>query len=212
MVEAVIYGPAYSTYTRTARLVFEEKGQPYKLVEVDILKGDGHSPAHLARHPYGKVPTLEIDGFTIYETDAIERYVDEALPGAKLQPADVKQRARMSQIMDFIDNYLYGQAIGGVVINRLINPLLGKPVDEAKVREALDASEKALQEIEHLMGAGPYLAGPALSLADLHLAPILAYFTMTPEGELSMKKLPKLAEWWGKIKDLPSMAKTAPKF
>ena len=53
-----------------------------EIVPVDILKGDGHSPAHLARHPYGKVPTLEIDGFTLYETDAIERYVDEALPGA----------------------------------------------------------------------------------------------------------------------------------
>src|ERR1043165_9075250 len=102
MVEAVIYGPAYSTYTRTARLVFEEKGQAYKLVEVDILKGDGHSPPHLARHPYGKGQTLDIDGFPHYEPDAIGRYVDEALPGAKLQPADAKQRARMSQIMDFI--------------------------------------------------------------------------------------------------------------
>jgi len=212
MVEAVIYGPAYSTYTRTARLVFEEKGQAYKLVEVDILKGDGHSAAHLARHPYGKVPTLEIDGFALYETDAIERYVDEALPGAKLQPADAKQRARMSQVMGFIDNYIYGEAIGGLVVNRLINPLLGKPVDEARIKEAVEETEKALQEVEHLMGAGPYLAGPGLSLADLHLAPIVAYLTMTPEGELLLKKLPKIAEWWGKIKDLPSMAKTAPKF
>ena len=212
MVEAVIYGPAYSTYTRTARLVFEEKGQAYKLVEVDILKGDGHNPAHLARHPYGKVPTLEIDGFAIYETDAIERYVDEALPGPKLQPSDPKQRARMSQLMGLIDNYVYGEAIGGLVVNRLINPLLGKPVDEDRIKEAATATEKSLQEVEHLMGAGPQLVGTALSLADLHLAPIVAYLAMTPEGEAILKKLPKLTAWWAKIKDLPSMVKTAPKF
>jgi glutathione S-transferase len=68
MAAPVVYGPAYSTYTRTARLALEEKGVDYKLEEVDILSGAAQSPAHLARQPFGKVPAFEHDGFRLYET------------------------------------------------------------------------------------------------------------------------------------------------
>jgi glutathione S-transferase len=60
----VLYGPAYSTYTRTARLALEEKGVAYDLREVDTLAGEGQRAEHLARHPWGKVPILEHDGFS----------------------------------------------------------------------------------------------------------------------------------------------------
>lgn len=212
MTDVVVYGPAYSSYARSVRLVLEEKGAAYKLVEIDILKGDGQSPAHLARHPYGKVPTVEVDGFSLYETEAIERYLDEALPGPKLQPAEAKQRARMSQIIAMIDSYLYKPAVVGVAVERLVKPILGGTPDEATVTKSIAESEKAFQEIETLMGANPFLAGPAISLADLHLAPVVWYYTMTPDGGASFKKLAKLGEWWSQVKDRPSMAKTAPKF
>lgn len=211
MGETTIYGPAYSTYARTVRLVLEEKGAPYKLVEVDILKGEGQRPAHLARHPYGKVPAVELDGFTLYETGAIERYLDEAVQGPKLVPADIKQRARMNQIMSLVDSYAYVPAVHGVAINRLVKPILGQKPDEDAIAKALPEAEKVLAEIENLMGQNPFLAGPQLSLADLHLAPVMAYFSMTPEGEAVLKKLPRLSEWWAKMKERPSMAKTAPK-
>ncbi|MCC6468203.1 MAG: glutathione S-transferase family protein [Alphaproteobacteria bacterium] len=211
MGETTIYGPAYSTYSRTVRLVLEEKGAPYKMVEVDILKGDGQSPAHLARHPYGKVPTVELDGFSLYETGAIERYLDDAVPGPKLIPTDPKQRARMNQIMGLVDSYGYVPIVHGVAVNRLVKPILGQKPDEAEIAKALPEAEKVLAEIENLMGQNPFLAGPQLSLADLHLAPALAYFSMTPEGEAMLKKFPRLSEWWSKMKDRPSMAKTAPK-
>ena len=212
MGEATIYGPAYSTYARTARLVLEEKGAAYKLVEVDILKGDGQSPAHLARSPFGKVPAVELDGFTLYETGAIERFLDDAVPGAKLTPADPKQRARMNQIMGIVDNYIYQPAVHGVAINRLVKPMLGDKPDEAAIAKALPEAGKALTAIESLIGQNDYLAGPQVSLADLHLAPVVAYFAMTPEGEAVLKNLPKLSGWWARMKDRPSMTKTAPKF
>jgi len=212
MSDPVLYGPAYSTYARAARLALEEKGVTYKLVEVDILKGDGQSPAHLARHPYGKVPTLEHDGFTVYETGAVERYIDDALPGPKLTPADPKQRARMNQVIGLIDSYAYQPSVLGVAVERLVKPMLGAKTDEAMIAKSLPEAEKAMREIERLMGDNPFLAGPTLSLADLHLAPIMAYFSMTPEGEKALQAMPKLAAWWARMKDRPSMAKTAPKF
>lgn len=67
MAPPIIYGPALSTYVRTVRLVLEEKAAEYQLIEIDILKGDHKSPEHLARHPFGRVPAFEHDGFTLYE-------------------------------------------------------------------------------------------------------------------------------------------------
>ena len=97
MSKAVIYGPAYSTFARTVRLALEEKGADYDIVEVDILTGAHQTPEHLARHPFGKVPAFEHDGFALYETDAIARYVNQAFDGPELEPGDARARARMNR-------------------------------------------------------------------------------------------------------------------
>ncbi len=68
MTDPVVYGPAYSTYTRSVLLALEEKGVPYRFEEVDILADAHNEPDHLARHPFAKVPAFEHDGFAHYET------------------------------------------------------------------------------------------------------------------------------------------------
>src|SRR5204863_4873998 len=82
----VIYGADYSTYVRTVRLTFEEKPAEYRLEHVHFLGGEAQRPSHLRRQPFGKVPAFEHDGLTLYETDAIIRYVDQVFPGRRLQP------------------------------------------------------------------------------------------------------------------------------
>ena len=211
MATPVLYGPAYSTYARTARLALEEKGVAYKLVEVDMLKGETQAPEHLARQPFAKVPSFEHDGFAVYETRAIERYVDEAFGGPKLQPSDAKARARMDQIIGIVDSYAYPAFIGKVVMQRLIAPLMGGAPDEKAIAEAMPMVDKSAAALETLAGGGDFLVGSSLSLADLHLAPVMAYFSATPEGEKTLAKSPKLARWWKSVSQRPSLAKTAPK-
>ena len=84
MADPILYGPAFSTYARSVRLALEEKGVPYVLEEIDIFSGANATPEYLARQPFGKVPALEHDGFRLYETGAILRYVDEAFDGPSL--------------------------------------------------------------------------------------------------------------------------------
>lgn len=212
MADPIVYGPAYSTYTRSVRMTLIERAIPYKLVEVDVMKGDGAAPEHLRRHPYGKVPVLDKDGFVLYETDAILRYIDDAFPGAKLTPVDQLRRARMNQIMGIIDAYLYRPAIHGVFIPRVVAPMKGQPVDEAKIAAELPAAEKALGEIEKCAAPMMCLCGQSTSLADLMLAPIMAYYVMAPEGEQTLKTLPKLTTWWAYMRDRRSLKATAPDF
>ena len=206
----VLHGPAYSTYARTVRLALAEKGVAYDLNEVDLLAGQGQTPAHLARQPWGKVPAFEHDGFALFETFAITRYVDEAFPGPALQPADPQTRARMTQICGIIDSYGYGAMIGKLFWQQVIVPMQGGTPDAALTAEGLAASTRVLDVIEGLAG-GPLLCGGAVSLADLHLVPVIEYVRMVEPGAAALAARPKLTAWWTRMNERPAVVATRPK-
>ncbi len=105
MARPIVYGPAGSTYVWSTRLALAEKGVAHELVDVPF--GAHREEPHLSRHPFGKVPAFEHDGFALYETQAILRYIDEGFPVAPLQPTDLHQFARMNQIMGIVDAYAW---------------------------------------------------------------------------------------------------------
>jgi glutathione S-transferase len=70
--------------------------------------------------------------------------------------------------------------------------------------------EKSVKALESLAEGGDYLVGGALSLADLHLAPVIEYFSNTPEGKKVMPGAPRLSAWWAKMSARPSVQKTRP--
>ena len=209
MAEPVLYGAAYSVYVRAARLALAEKGVGYRLVEVDVFALGGPPAEHLARHPFGKIPAFEHDGFALFETGAITRYVDEAFDGPPLQPADPKARARMNQAIGVLDSYVYPDLVWGIYVERVEAPRRGRPADEARIARLLPRAETCLAALEAIMGDGPWLAGPALTLADLHAAPMFALFRQTPEGLETMSRHRGLEAWWTAVSARASFADTA---
>jgi glutathione S-transferase len=205
-----LHGPAYSTYARTARLALEEKGVAYTLNEVDILTGKGQAPEHLARQPWGKVPAFEHDGFGLFETFAIARYVDEAFPGPALQPADAKARARMTQICGIVDSYGYGGMVEKLFWQEVIVPMQGGTPDAAIAADGLKVAERSLDVIQGLMG-GDLLCGATVTLADLHLLPPVEYLRMTKAGATALGARPRLAAWWDRMNTRDAVVKTRPK-
>jgi len=81
----VLHGYRYSVYVRIVRLVLAEKGVAYDRVEVNPFAPD-RPASYLALHPFGRVPVMVHDGFSLYETGAITRYLDRAFPVPSLQP------------------------------------------------------------------------------------------------------------------------------
>jgi glutathione S-transferase len=205
MATVTIYGAPYSTYTRSALLALQEKGVDYALEMVDIFQPV--PPEHLERQPWGKIPVLSHDGFEVYETAAVMRYVDEAFPGASLQPADPKNRARMIQAIGVIDSYGYKPIVQELFVQRAAMPKFGQPSDEAKIAAALPNAETALDALVDIMGKDDWLAG-TFSLADIHFAPVYTYLAMTPEGQAMLDKRPTLKAWWNRMSARPSMAAT----
>ena len=208
MSQPIVFGAAYSVYVRTVRLVLAEKNVPYRLVEIDVFGEGGPPPDYLMRHPFGRIPAFEHDGFRLYETDAIIRYIDETFEGPSLIPDTPKARARMTQAMRILDSYAYPNMVWGVYVEQVDAPQEGRETDSAKLDEAIGRSRTCLAALEQLMDDGPFLVGSRPCLADFLAAPMFTYFRMAPQGRLLLGEHPRLKSWLERMLVRPSMVGT----
>jgi glutathione S-transferase len=196
-----------SPYGRAVLIALEEKHASYRLVPVapKALR----SPEHLARHPFGRIPVLEHGDFRLYETQAILRYIDRALPGPLLTPSDPRAAARMDQLMNVNDWYLF-QGVGNVIgFQRVVAPkLMGLVPDEAAIAAAMPKAHFVFDGLARELGEDAYFGGDSPSLADVIIAPQLDFFTATPEWSPLTANKPYLVRWMERMHGRPSMRAT----
>ena len=182
MADLVIYGIPQSTYVRSARMACIEKGVPYTLEPVmpssDTIR---------KLHPFSRVPVMKHGDFTLYETSAIMRYVDEAFDGPPLVPKEPKRRALMEQWISTINCYFDGPMIRRLVLPYAFPSGPGGKADRAVIDKSVPEVRKQIQLIDEAVAEGPFLLGADLTLADLLLAPIMFYVSQTPEGGAMIK-------------------------
>ncbi|ESZ43253.1 glutathione S-transferase family protein [Mesorhizobium sp. RSR565B] len=201
MAKPVVYGADYSVYVRIVRLVLAEKGIDYDLVPVDVFAAEGTPAWYFEHHPFGRIPAFEHDGFRLFETSAIARYVDEAFDGPALQPKDARTRATMNQIIGMLDAYAYRSMVWDVAVERLEK----EAPDEALVANGLRQAETVLRVLTALKPPGPWLLGDHLTLADLHAASIIAYFVKVADGQKLLAAFADIQAWWEGIAKRPSL-------
>jgi glutathione S-transferase len=205
----VLHGYKYSVYLRITRLALHEKGLAYERAEVNPFAPDVPA-SYLTLHPFGRVPTLVHDGFALYETGAITRYLDRSFPGPALQPTTPKALARMDQIISVVDAYAYWPMVRQVFSHAVFRPRAGRPGDADEIARGLAAAPNVLAALEALAAEAPFLVGEEPSLADLHLGAMVAYFVLAPEGLALLEQRPRLAAWWRRLATRPSMVATDP--
>jgi glutathione S-transferase len=206
MTEIVVYGVHGSPFVRAVQIGLEEKRAPSRLQA--MAPGDSKGDAYLQRHPFGRVPAIQHGDFALYETQAILRYLDDLYPEPRLVPGDPRERARMNQIVGINDWYLFPKAVAPIVFNRIVGPVLMKaPTDEAAIQAALPMLRTSVAELDRLMGDRPFLAGAALSIADVILAPQLDFLAATPEGKTAIDGT-RLKGWLQRMNARPSMIAT----
>lgn len=194
-----------SPFARMALLACEEKGVPWRIQA--MAPGQHKGPDYLARHPFGRLPTVEHQGFWLYEAQAIVRYIDAAFDGPALQPSDPKALARMSQVMNIMDWYVMPSLTAGIGFNRLIAPAFGLPVNEDAVKAAMEPSRVCLRALEDLLGSQSYFAGDHVTLADLCAVAHLDAVPLSPEGAELIAGSPLLA-WLDRMNARPSVQRT----
>ncbi len=200
-----LYGHPWSANSRKALMTFAEKGHEPDFALVVLPKGEHKAPEHLARHPFGKVPVLEDDGFVLYETPAINRYLDRRLSGPRLTPEEPREAARMEQFMHVSDAYFspLGQ---GLIVELLFRKYLGGEPDANAIVKGREAIHAPLDVLDRALGETPYLAGKSFSLADIHWLPYIDYLQRIGEGEQIARRR-NLASWWGRASDRPTWQK-----
>ncbi|MDE2362155.1 MAG: glutathione S-transferase family protein [Hyphomicrobiales bacterium] len=208
MSEFIVYGVPGSPFMRSVCVGMEEKGAPYRIEA--LAPGFMSTEAGLRLHPFGRVPAISQGEFALYETQAILRYIDAEFTGPSLQPKTPQAIGRMNQVIGVNDWYLFPLGTRVIGFQRIIGPtFMGLTPDEAAIAGAMGDTTRAFAELNRLLGDKAYFVGDALTLADIHIAPQIAFMAMTPEGRGLLQGTP-LEAWLQRMNARPSMQATLP--
>ncbi len=148
-----------------------------------MTPGQNLEPEHMARHPLGRVPAINDDGFVVYETQAILRYLDAVGSRPSLTPTDPKAAARMNQVIGVVDSYYFTRlAAAPLVYHRIIAPRSGMAANEEAVAAVIPATRNVVGVLSSFLNNGPYMSGENFSLADIHAGAHLDMLSASPDG------------------------------
>lgn len=192
-----------SNYHNKVRLQLLEKGVAF---EEDANARPSQSDEFLARSPIGKVPFLELDGARIAESQVLCEYIEDAYPDKPLYPRDPLARAKVRELITFIELHLelvarklYGQAFFGA-----------KPVSDAAKEAIAKDLEKGARALKGLAKFDPYIAGKEFTLADCAAAvslPVVSLASKIVLGKDALEGLPQVKDYLKMLNERPAFAK-----
>jgi glutathione S-transferase len=204
MTEFIVHSIPGSPFGRAVFATLEEKGAAYALQRVAM-----RTPAHLALHPFGRIPILQHGDFRLYETQAILRYLDRVSPAPPLTPTSPRAAARMDQLMNVSDWYLF-QGVGNVIgFQRVVGPkLMGLTPDESAIAAAMPKAHAVFDQLARELGSDRYFVGDQVTLADILLASQVDFFRSMAEWEPLAAHHENLVAWLERMNGRPSMIAT----
>ena len=195
-----IFGHPMSTCTRKVLTTLAETNTPHESLLVDFTKGEHKQEPYLARQPFGQLPALEDDGFKMYESRAMCRYLNEKASGS-LVPSDLKGRALMEQWISVeISNFTPH------AMTFIYHHVLQSPQEPSKLESAGNGLEKALTIMDAHLAKHAFFAGSEFSIADISYMPYVDYVMGTPVKE-TLAKFTHVHAWWTKVSSRPSWKK-----
>ena len=174
----------------------------------EVVPTDPSAEAHRIRHPFQKAPAVEIDGLQFYESFAICRYLDERHPDGRLQPPNAEGRARMTQWVGVTDQYVFPATEFGLVLPRLVVPMMGGTPREDLIEKALPTIAYQLQVVEARLQEATFFAGDTFSLADIFMYCVWRAVSLTREGQAMLASAPRTAAWLNAVAIRPSAVAT----
>ncbi|KAH9961830.1 glutathione S-transferase-like protein [Russula dissimulans] len=192
-----------TTCTRRVAVIAKERNIPYEYVQVDLMKAEHKQPGHLEHSPFGQVPYIALnDGFELYESRAIGRYLATLGSGPELVPTEPKARANFEQA----ESIEYGQfdPIAVAIANeKVYKQYRGQATNEERLKELIISLENKLDAIDKILSKQKYLAGDEITLADLFFLP---YGSLIFEklGYGGLEQRPNVQRWWKEISSRPA--------
>jgi glutathione S-transferase len=191
-----------SNYHNKVRIALLEKGIPF---EEDAEVHASQKEDYLAKSPMGKVPYLEIDSERLRESEVILEYLEDAFPQNPLLPKDPLARARVRELVTFIELHLE------LVVRRLYGGLFfgGSISDETKKQVEKDVA-KGVRALKAVARFDPFIAGKTLTIADcaafVHL-PLVSLVTKRAFGRDFLEDIPQAGPYLEMLGERPAFAK-----
>ncbi|MGL4858293.1 MAG: glutathione S-transferase family protein [Enterobacteriaceae bacterium] len=192
-----LWGRTNSSNVKKVVWCLEELQLPYKRIDAGGTFGGLDTPEYLQMNPNGVIPTIDDQGFILWESNTIMRYLANRYQGEKLYPMDATQRALVDQWLDWCTSTLFAP------YRAYLTALLRTPPEQRNPREI-----KALQQqltryfqiVDHQLQKNEYCAGAQLTLADIALV-CYSYGWFNLPGE--RQSMLHLERWYQQMSALP---------
>ncbi len=185
-----IYGHFLSAPANHVRLAASALGVDHEYVHVDLLAGENKSPAFLAVNPFGKVPALEDDGYTLSESCTIGRYL-ATREKSDLYPDEPKARGEVDQWSDFAAHHIRTN-MAKVLFNKVFAPTMGREPNTASMEEGRNFLSQQVPHVEARLADRDYLCADRLTLADIAMLAAMEPFDLI---EFDLAPYPNVKAW-----------------
>ena len=196
-----IWGRDTSSNVQKALWAAEELGMDYEQIDVGGPFGGLDDPDFLAFNPNGKIPVIDHDGFVLWESNAITRYLAGLDNSGKLLPTDPRHAALADQWMDWSNSHLWGP-FPTIIIGLLRTP--EEKRDNDAIARANDVLEVEWAVLDAQLAKTPFVAGDAFSAGDI---PAGVFAWRRYELPIKRNPLPNLDAWYARLKDRPAFRK-----
>ena len=189
-------------FSRKVRLALAEKGIAHELKRVSPWADDDDF-ADL--NPAGETPVLveETKGIVLIDSAAICEYFEETVERSPMIPGTALNRAEVRRLVAWFDRRLHREVVGPLMDERMRKRLVSRaPPDTGTLRKAMTAANAHLDYIDYLLDHRRWLAGPALTLADLAAAAQLSVADYL--GGIDWRGHKQTADWYAVMKSRPS--------
>jgi len=191
-----LYSMQRSGNSYKVRLALAQLGVDYRLVEVDILKGESRTPEFLAKNPSGQIPLLEVTpGRFIAESNAILWYVAVGTP---LAPDDRIDRAETLQWMFFEQHSLEPNIGAAYFWLALIKG--GRELQSHALEDWMENGYRALGVMETHLTQRPFFVADHFTIADIAL---YAYTHVADQCDFDLSRFPAIGAWLARIAEEP---------
>lgn len=191
-----IYGSDLSSPANKVRFTANLLGLKYEYIKVNLRAGEQRAPEFLKLHPAGKIPVIDDDGFVLFESNAICRYLCEKNK-SPLYPTGFKEKALLEQWNDFVSLHVT-TAASKVVYNRIFAPIRKIEVDERSIKEGLEFLDRFLPVVDAQIAKGGFLVDSKMTIADINL---LAALDPSEAAGIDLSLYKNLTKWRNNLKN-----------
>jgi glutathione S-transferase len=196
-----VWGRVNSINVQKVVWALEELRVPYERTDAGMQFGVVNEPQYRKMNPNARVPTIEDDGFVLWESNAIVRYLAAKHGAGTLYPNDLKQRADADRWMDWASNHV------GPAINPVFWGLIRTPAEKRNMAQIEADAEKIAQQFQVLeqgLEGKDYVAGKSFTMGDIVVGVnVYRWYTLP----VKRPKLPRVEAYYERLKQRPAFQK-----